>query len=51
MKRSLFVVIRTMDRLTSDPLNAKLCRIMLRFAAGYAVFQVIRGIIQQSLNL
>ena len=46
--KALFVIIYYADKITTDPLNAKICRFILRFAAGYAVFQVIRGLIMNA---
>lgn len=45
------MVIYYADKITSDPLNAKLCRFILRFGAAYVVFQVIRGLIMNAQQL
>lgn len=48
MKNLPIIIIWAADKITSDPLNAKICRFILRFAAGYAAFQVIRGLIMNA---
>jgi hypothetical protein len=48
IKQIPMMVLWAADKITTDPLNAKLCRFLLRFGAAYAAFQVIRGLIMNA---